>query len=70
MAFKAALGRSAKQLRQERNIPDAAIIEDYMTAAELDAVNRAKGEITALLLGGTSYFGIKAVLLPLKIANV
>ena len=63
LAFKAALGLSAHQLRQQRHIPDAAIIEDYMTDTELDAVTDAKGAITALLLDGTSYYGIKNAVL-------
>ena len=63
LAYKAATGKLAKQLRVERGADKTAVAVDYMTADELDAVNKAQYRIGMLLEMGLDYQQIKALLL-------
>ena len=63
LAYKAAIGKLAKQLREERGAAKTAVAVDYMTADELDAVNKAQYRIGMLLEMGLDYQQIKSLLL-------
>lgn len=63
LAYKAALGKNAAQLRKERNAPKKAVAVDYMTADEIAAVTKRQNQIAVLLEMGLSYDNIKAMVL-------
>lgn len=63
LAYRAAFGKSAAQLRKERNAPRKAIAADYMTADELSAVERITKQIGVLVEMRLDYGQIKAMLL-------
>lgn len=63
LAYRAAFGKSAAQLRKERNVPQKAIATDYMTADELSAVERITKQIGVLVEMRLDYGQIKAMLL-------
>lgn len=63
LAYRAAFGKSAAQLRKERNAPQKAVAADYMTADELSAVERITKQIGVLVEMRLDYGQIKAMLL-------
>ena len=63
LAYKAALGRNAVQLRKERNAPKGANMAEYLTAKEIEAVSKMEGRISVLLEMGMDYDTIKAIVL-------
>lgn len=63
LAYRAACGCSAVQMRKQRNAPKTAVAADYMTAAEMDAVRRVSGQISVLIEMGMEYQQIKRLLL-------
>lgn len=67
LAYRAAFGKSAAQLRKERNAPKKAAAADYMTADELDAVERITKQIGVLVEMRLDYGQIKAMLLNLAL---
>lgn len=62
LAYKAATGRTARQLRQERGAGKSAHAVDFLTAEELAVYQRKEAAITVLLDAGLCYDTIKAVL--------
>lgn len=62
LAYRAALGKTARQLRQERGAARTAAASDYMSAGELDAVSRMENRIAVLLELGMDYAHVKACL--------
>lgn len=70
LAYKAALGKNAAQLRKERGAPRRANVAEYLTAAETEAVKQMEGRISVLVEMGMDYQTIKAVMLRrLRIAG-
>lgn len=69
LAYKAALGKTAKELRVERNASVKANIAEYLTAAETNAVKHVEGQIGVLVEMGLDYQQIKSMLTN-KLANV
>lgn len=63
LAYRAAFGKSAAQLRKERNAPQKAVAADYMTADELSAVERITKQIGVLVEMRLDYGQIKAMLM-------
>lgn len=59
LAYKAALGKTAAQLRKERNAPKNAVAIDYMTSEEIRMVADMQNKIAVLLDIGMSYYEIK-----------
>ena len=66
LAYTAALGRTARQLRKERGADKDATAIDYMNADELAAVASMENRISVLLDVGMSYQQIKNSLLRVK----
>lgn len=66
LAYTAALGRTARQLREERGADKGATASDYMNADELAAVASMENRISVLLDIGMSYQQIKNSLLRVK----
>lgn len=66
LAYTAALGRTARQLRKERGADQDATASDYMNADELAAVASMENRISVLLDVGMSYQQIKNSLLRVK----
>ena len=62
LAYRAALGKSARKLRQERGANKKATASDYMTADELAAVSSMENRISVLIEIGMDYQQIKASL--------
>ena len=69
LAYKAALGKTSKELRAERNAPAKANIAEYLTAAETGAVKHVEGQIGVLVEMGLDYQQIKSMLTN-KLARV
>jgi len=63
LAYKAVMGRNAKQIRKERDAPPRANAVEYLTAAELSAVTRAEEQIAVLLDMGMDYIQVKVLLM-------
>lgn len=63
LAYRAAFGKSAAQVRKERNAPKKANASDYMTADELSAVTRIEKQIGVLVEMRLDYYQIKAMVL-------
>lgn len=63
LAYRAAFGKSAAQLRKERNAPKKAAAADYLTAEELDRVEHITKQIGVLVEMGLDYQQIKSMLL-------
>lgn len=59
LAYRAALGKSARQLRRERGADKTATASDYMTADELAAVSGMENRISVLIEVGMDYRQIK-----------
>lgn len=62
LAYMAALGKSARQLRKERGADKKETASDYMTADELAAVSSMENRISVLIEIGMDYQQIKASL--------
>ena len=62
LAYRAVLGKSAKELREERGACKTATASDYMSAAEIEAVSRMENRIAVLLEVGMDYGQVKACL--------
>ncbi len=63
LAYRAALGKSAAQVRREREAPKDAVAADYLTASELEAVERCTDQIGVLLQMRIEYQQIKSMVL-------
>jgi len=62
LAYKAALGRSVKHLREDKGAPPRGNLAEYLTAEETAAVKKMESRIAVLLELGFSYSEIKAAL--------
>ena len=60
LAYKLALGRTARQLRKDRGADKRATASDYMTAEEISLVAEVENKIGVLIGIGMSYQQIKA----------
>lgn len=63
LAYKAALGKTAVQLRKERGAPSGANMTEYLTAKEIEATAQMEGRISVLIEMGMDYQTIKAIVL-------
>lgn len=63
LAYRAAFGKSAAQIRKERNAPRKANASDYMTADELFAVTHIEKQIGVLVEMRLDYSQIKSMVL-------
>lgn len=66
LAYMAALGKTARQLRKERGADKAATASDYMSSDELAAVSKMENRISVLLEVGMDYQQVKNSLLRTK----
>lgn len=62
LAYKLALGRTARQLRKDRGADKHAVASDYMTAEEISLVAEVENKIGVLIGIGMSYQQVKASL--------
>lgn len=63
LAYRAAFGKSAAQLRKDRGASQKAVAADFMTADELDRVERITKQIGVLVEMRLDYQQIKSMLL-------
>ena len=63
LAYKAAIGLNASQLRQQRGADKKAAAIDYMTAEEIHAVGKKQCHISTLIELGLDYQQIKQALM-------
>ena len=66
LAYMAALGKTARQLRKERGADKNATASDYMSSDELTAVSKMENRISVLLEVGMDYQQVKNALLRTK----
>lgn len=66
LAYIAALGKTARQLRKERGADKDATASDYMRSDELAAVSKMENRISVLLEVGMDYQQIKNCLMQTK----
>lgn len=59
LAYKLALGRTARQLRKDRGADKHAVASDYMTAEEISLVSEVENKIGVLISIGMSYQEVK-----------
>lgn len=63
LAYKLALGQTARQLRKDRGADKHAVASDYMTAEEISLVSEVENKIGVLIGIGMSYQEVKASLM-------
>lgn len=66
LAYMAALGKTARQLRNERGAEKSATASDYMSSDELAAVSKMENRISVLLEVGMDYQQVKNCLMQTK----
>lgn len=66
LAYMAALGKTARQLRKERGAEKSATASDYMSSDELAAVSKMENRISVLLEVGMDYQQVKSCLMQAK----
>ena len=66
LAYRSALGKSAKQLRQEPGAASTATASDYMSSEEIAAVANMENSIAVLLNVGMEYQQIKGYLARMR----
>ena len=62
LAYKLALGQTARQLRKDRGADKHAVASDYMTAEEISLVSEVENKIGVLIGIGMSYQEVKGCL--------
>lgn len=62
LAYKLALGQTARQLRKDRGADKHAVASDYMTAEEISLVSEVENKIGVLISIGMSYQEVKGYL--------
>lgn len=67
LIYRTVTGKTAKQLRKERNALPKAIASDYMTASELEAISCMENRVSVMLEMSMNYQQVKAALQNLKI---
>lgn len=68
LAYRAAFGMSAAQLRKARNAPKGSVAADYLTSAEMENVERITKQIGVLVEMRLDYQQIKRMLLQQRLA--
>ena len=66
LAYRTALGKSARQLREERGADSTAVASDYMSADEITAVSSVENHIAVLLDVGMEYQQVKDCLTRMR----
>lgn len=66
LAYRTALGKSARQLREERGADKTAVASDYMSADEIAAVSSVENHIAVLLDVGMEYQQVKDCLARMR----
>lgn len=66
LAYRTALGKSARQLRDERGADNTAVASDYMSADEITAVSSVENHIAVLLDVGMEYQQVKDCLARMR----
>lgn len=66
LAYRTALGKSARQLREERGADSTAVASDYMSADEITAVSSVENHIAVLLDVGMEYQQVKDCLARMR----
>lgn len=66
LAYRVALGKSAKQLRRERGATSTATASNYMSSEEIAAVSSMENHIAVLLNVGMEYQQIKGYLARMR----
>lgn len=69
LAYKSGTGKTAAQLRKERNAPKKAVAVDYMTSDEIAAVAKCQSQIAVLLDMGMSYEQVKGLVLDRRVVG-
>jgi len=69
LAYTAAVGMTAREIRKQRGAAKDAVASDYMTAAELEAVADAENRIGVLIEAGLEYQQIKRALLQRRVKS-
>lgn len=69
LAYKAAVGKNAAQLRKERSAPQKAHAVDYLTSEEIESVTKREGQIAVLLELGMDYGQVKALVLDRRLVG-
>lgn len=69
LAYKAAVGKNAAQLRKERRAPQKAHAVDYLTSKEIESVTKREGQIAVLLELGMDYEQVKALVLDRRLVG-
>lgn len=62
LAYRMAIGKSARQVREERGAYKCANASDYMTSDELQAISAMENRVSVLLQVGMNYQQIKELL--------
>lgn len=62
MAYRMAIGKSARQIREERGADKKVNASDYLTAEELQTVSAMENRVSVLLQVGMDYQQIKRLL--------
>lgn len=70
LAYRVAFGKSAAEVRKERNAPPKAAAVDYLTSEEIAATTAMQDKIAVLVELGLSYEQIKATLLNSGLARL
>lgn len=69
LAYRAAIGKTAAQLRKDREASATAVAADYMHADELLAVAKAQNQIAVLLEMGMDYQQVKMMMLARRVVG-
>ena len=70
LVYKKAIGKTARQIRKERDIGKSETVRDYLDEEELEAVMKVENAVTSLLDLGWAYPEIKAAIEGKKKAEV
>ncbi len=63
LAYRAALGMTAAQLRKDRGLQKKANLAEYLTEEETEAVKRMEGKISVLVESGLPYSEVQEIVL-------
>jgi len=63
LAYKAVIGKTAVQIRKERNASKKAVAIDYMTSEEIERITKAQSQLAVLKEMGLDYQQIKGLIL-------
>ena len=69
LAYRAAFGKTAAQIRKERGAPSKAVAADYLTSDEMTAVDHVARQIGVLVEMRLDYKAIKAIVMGSKLAE-